>query len=864
MNGVRRFLTNTVQGSTQSSSPTTGIPFDEPPIVIEKGTSWTPQIPATSSRISDAPSPSNGSQKGSSSSTISARDSVTNFMTPSRLPARTLNQSPKSITQSSPESPITPVPGKPLPSRGTQRSTEAQRVPSKPGRINAVSSRSPSRWSPKGEGISLTSPLAIKPGRALWKNGAPPINTKDELLMMLLTSQAVLDSREFEILSAEEVEELKQEYARLQKRAALVSRKIALDTKIRDATTSLSKLPPSRRQSTKSTPEQAESSKGKVEVAQKELDQILQKTSEAHRKLVEHRAAVLSFTVRNMDKPQYHTTPGDADGSDNSTSTNGANQSGELSPASTAPTSTSASSHSKFEGPHLYAGHSDAIVPSPKPPPPSEHANLQGQLAAANEAANAAKREVAEYRRELSIKDLEKNEMETKADLELQEKEDAILSLQRELQRLAALEGELQALQEKLSNLERQHDEKDARLDDMQRVHDVTVGQSSETRRYLEAEVEKLRSELTTVQQVKAGVEEELRAGQASFSDVLRSLGIVLPLGATSLPALAAAIAAHVGGLNTRLETLEKRETSRSRSIATEVQDSAEKDRTIASRTASSPGASANFSAEHSQVLVPLRELWVELPSLEARAKVGVKAKSSINGSKSHKASISDLDVHALKSLYDATPSEAAVNFSLDAFVKHVRALIADDKALVQRLVRFAQGHELLKSNAERATKLAQDSTHALETYQKQVKTLEERNASLVVRHAQMLDDVAQLQEALELSIQQKSELETAAAQQAQALEELQEANNKLSAKALTLAAEAAEAKESSDPSKSQFEAKVAALTAELKEAKDELNRIQTAESAQRVQLLDELNTLQTDNAQLRNQLRAEQRKNGK
>jgi Up-regulated During Septation len=43
----------------------------------------------------------------------------------------------------------------------------------------------------------------------VWKNGSDPINTRDELLMMLLTSQAVLDSREFEILSAEEVDDLK-------------------------------------------------------------------------------------------------------------------------------------------------------------------------------------------------------------------------------------------------------------------------------------------------------------------------------------------------------------------------------------------------------------------------------------------------------------------------------------------------------------------------------------------------------------------------------------------------------------------------------------------------------------------------------
>ena len=97
------------------------------------------------------------------------------------------------------------------------------------------------------------------------------------------------------------------------------------------------------------------------------------------------------------------------------------------------------------------------------------------------------------------------------------------------------------------------------------------------------------------------------------------------------------------------------------------------------------------------------------------------------------------------------------------------------------------------------------------------------------------LDDVSQLQDALELAIDQKTGLEASAAEQAHVLEELQEANNTLSAKALSLASEAAEAKESSDPAKSQTEAKVAALAAELEETKGELIRIQTTESMQRV-----------------------------
>ena len=42
-----------------------------------------------------------------------------------------------------------------------------------------------------------------------WKQTSMLVNTRDDLLMSLLASEAVVDSRGFEILSSEEVEELK-------------------------------------------------------------------------------------------------------------------------------------------------------------------------------------------------------------------------------------------------------------------------------------------------------------------------------------------------------------------------------------------------------------------------------------------------------------------------------------------------------------------------------------------------------------------------------------------------------------------------------------------------------------------------------
>ena len=45
--------------------------------------------------------------------------------------------------------------------------------------------------------------------RTTYGSRGEGVNSRDDLLMMLLSSQAVLDSRDFEVLSAEEVEELK-------------------------------------------------------------------------------------------------------------------------------------------------------------------------------------------------------------------------------------------------------------------------------------------------------------------------------------------------------------------------------------------------------------------------------------------------------------------------------------------------------------------------------------------------------------------------------------------------------------------------------------------------------------------------------
>ncbi|KAI9765589.1 MAG: hypothetical protein M1840_007278 [Geoglossum simile] len=68
------------------------------------------------------------------------------------------------------------------------------------------------------------------------------LNVNDPLAMHLLVETAIVDSQEYEVLSFEEVDELKKEYALLSNRIEASKRKLALESKVRDAALSLSRL----------------------------------------------------------------------------------------------------------------------------------------------------------------------------------------------------------------------------------------------------------------------------------------------------------------------------------------------------------------------------------------------------------------------------------------------------------------------------------------------------------------------------------------------------------------------------------------------------------------------------------------------
>ncbi|KAE9386775.1 hypothetical protein BT96DRAFT_1026097 [Gymnopus androsaceus JB14] len=314
--------------------------------------------------------------------------------------------------------------------------------------------------------------------------------------------------------------------------------------------------------------------------------------------------------------------------------------------------------------------------------------------------------------------------------------------------------------------------------------------------------------------------------------------------------------------------------------------------------------ATESKSPEAQSILSLLKPLWAILPSPEARAakfassrergfRAGSGPSSPTIGNRDRDGpvspgggagakSISDLDVRSLKSLYDTSSnpnstSTSAEPFTLPSFITRIHSLLADDRLLIERLLRFAQAHDLLKKNAERAQKLAVESNGALETYQRQVRVLEERNGELGRRVGECQDELVSLQDIIDRISSAKSDLEIHAAEQAETCRQLTEANNTLSARALLLAEEAAEAQakartaqtgsssysSSSDSANAALRAELAKLQTELekvrkelKDAVEEMEATRSSSSAQNVMLMEELMVTQTENAELRGQLR--------
>jgi hypothetical protein len=203
----------------------------------------------------------------------------------------------------------------------------------------------------------------------------------------------------------------------------------------------------------KQTSDQLETANRKVELAQKELWRVSERANAINQQLLEHRAGVLSFAVRNMEKQQSSSAstlyPSIPSGTETSFSSLGS--------------CVSSPAHAKFE--HFVAGHADSVVPrAPKAPmSPVDIAELEEQLQAATQKLYSANKKQAEMLRDLSLLKLEKEQVETSMEMELQTAEETIDDLEREISKLGDVDAELRAFHDEKHSWENERVELEAR-----------------------------------------------------------------------------------------------------------------------------------------------------------------------------------------------------------------------------------------------------------------------------------------------------------------------------------------------------------------------------------------------------------------
>lgn len=140
------------------------------------------------------------------------------------------------------------------------------------------------------------------------------------MAMHLLVETAIVDSTDYEILSYEEVDELKKEYNFLSNRIDASKRKLALESKVRDAALSLSRLYSKNRKPRRSllggvsdvggrTDEELTASNRKCEELSQELWRLNNRAMEIQRRLLQHSAGILGMTHQSAIIRGYPKSP---------------------------------------------------------------------------------------------------------------------------------------------------------------------------------------------------------------------------------------------------------------------------------------------------------------------------------------------------------------------------------------------------------------------------------------------------------------------------------------------------------------------------------------------------------------------------
>ena len=138
---------------------------------------------------------------------------------------------------------------------------------------------------------------------------ASALHANDPVTMHLLMETAIGDSQSYAVISVEEVEKLKRELPIIDGRIEATRRQLAIESKVRDAASSLNRLdskPGHRRGPSSARGENDEAIAAayqKCDDLNSELRQLEQRQQDVHRRLLEHTAGVLQKTHKGfLDK----------------------------------------------------------------------------------------------------------------------------------------------------------------------------------------------------------------------------------------------------------------------------------------------------------------------------------------------------------------------------------------------------------------------------------------------------------------------------------------------------------------------------------------------------------------------------------
>ncbi|GKT86875.1 involucrin repeat protein [Colletotrichum tofieldiae] len=161
--------------------------------------------------------------------------------------------------------------------------------------------------------------LRIDPTSTKLPPSSALVDLKDPIQVHLLTETALTDSKQYRILSQEEVDSIKKQVQSLTLRVEQTRANLAIQTKYRDAAISMAKLytqPEAGRrrslmgnnrnsmgESLREAEAERQASEKRVEELSNELRNLEQRLTESQRGLLEHTAGILQLTHRASKKP---------------------------------------------------------------------------------------------------------------------------------------------------------------------------------------------------------------------------------------------------------------------------------------------------------------------------------------------------------------------------------------------------------------------------------------------------------------------------------------------------------------------------------------------------------------------------------